>query len=236
MGRIVVNFERSGKPPGHKRKSRRWARILLVLTIILVAIVGLAAVGGFFWWRHYQSTPAYSLALLVDAAERNDKEQLAKLIDDDQIAMNMISQVSQKAAARYGGSNNATTQQQLEKLVPPLLPRLKQTIQDEAADGIRSFATPLKTKHFVVLLFTLPSLVKLSTNGDTATAATMAVDSSIKLSMRRDADRWKVVAFDSEVMVQRLVDAVMKELPAIGALDKSDPLLRIPRKPRKRRR
>lgn len=235
MGRIVVNFEPSGKPRAQKRKSRRWARILLVLTIIVVAIVGLAAVSGFFWWRHYQSTPAYSLALLVDAAERNDKEQLAKLIDDNQIAMNMISQVSEKAAVRYDGSINAARQQQIEKLVPPLLPRLKQTIQDEAANEIRSFVTHLKTKHFVVLLFTLPSPT-LSTNGDTATVGTMSVDSTIKLSMRRDADRWKVVAFDSEVMVQRLVDAVMKELPAIGALDKSDPLLKIPGKPRKRRR
>jgi len=233
--RIVINFESGTKPAVH-RKSRRGLRILAILAAVFGVVLLAAAVGGFFWWRHYQSTPAYSLALLVDAAERNDKEQLAKLIDDDQIAQNMITQVSQKAAARYDGSINATTQQQIEKSVPSLLPRVKQTIHETAVDGIRSFATPLKSKHFIVLLTTLPTVVKVSTEGDTAKAATVDVDSIIELTMRRESDRWKVVAVNWEVMVTRVVDAVMKELPAIGALDASDPLLKIPGKTRKRRR
>jgi len=236
VGRIVVNFDSGDKPPVKRRKTRRFPRFLAVLAVFVIAVIGLAAVAGFFWWRHYQSTPVYSLALLVDAAERDDKELLAKLIDDDQIAKNMTSQVSQKASARYGGSINAPTQQQIDNLMPSLLPRLKQTIQAEAADRIRSFATPLKTKHFIVLLFTLPSLVKITTDGDTANASAVDIDSTIELSMHREADGWKVVAFNSDAVIQRVVDTVMKELPAIGTLDPGDPLLKIPGKPRKRRR
>jgi hypothetical protein len=236
VGRIVVNFDSGGKPPIKRRKARRWPRFLAVLAVFVIAVIALAAVGGFFWWRQYQSTPVYSLALLVDAAERDDKEQLAKLIDDDQIATNLISQVSQKAATRYGGSINATTQQQIEKSVPSLLPRVTQTIHETTVEAIRSFATPLKSKHFVVLLATLPTVSKITTEGDTAKAVTVDVDSIIELKMRRESDRWKVVAVGWEVMVQRVVDGVMKELPAVGALDPGDPLLKIPGKPRKKRR
>ena len=58
--------------------------------------------GGFIWWRHYQSTPAYTLTLIVDAAQRNDLAEFQKRIDDDEIAKNMVASVSQKAAGRYG--------------------------------------------------------------------------------------------------------------------------------------
>jgi hypothetical protein len=47
---------------------------------------GRSGVGGFFWWRHYQSTPAYAVTLLVDAAQRNDVAAFEKLINDDEVA------------------------------------------------------------------------------------------------------------------------------------------------------
>jgi len=53
--------------------------------------------------------------------------------------------------------------------------------------------------------------------------------------MRRDGDRWKVVDFKDDVLVQRVVDNVMKELPPIGALDLKIPLLKS-QKPRRRNR
>ena len=54
--------------------------------------------------------------------------------------------------------------------------------------------------------------------------------------MRRDADRWKVTGYNDDVVVQRIVDSVMKDLPPVGALDSTNPLFKIPGKPRKRRR
>ena len=57
------------------------------------------------------------------------------------------------------------------------------------------------------------------------------------LTMRRDANRWRVTSFDDEVVVQRIVEKVAKDLPPIGALDSANPLFKMPRKAiRKRRR
>ena len=48
--------------------------------------------------------------------------------------------------------------------------------------------------------------------------------------MQRDADRWKVTEVKDDVLVQRVVDNVMKELPAIGSVDANSPLLKKPQR------
>ena len=101
--KIVINLEGPGtegaKPAG---KRRRWPRVLGVLALLVLIVVVVAVVGGFLWWRHYQSKPVYSVILLVDAAARNDVAEFQKHINEDQMAKNMATTISQKAAARYG--------------------------------------------------------------------------------------------------------------------------------------
>ena len=235
--RIVINLEPGpGNKPPVRRKPRRWLRVLALLAIVLVVVIGLAAVGGFFWWRHYQSTPAYSLTLLVDAAQRGDVEEFAKRIDDEEIARNMAAVVSKKASSRYGLAMSSATQQKIDQAMPALLPRLKQTIQEEVSKEIKSFASVSEPKPFILLLLTVPSLVKITTEGDIAKAASAVANSSFELTMRRDADRWKVTGFNNDAVVQRIVDSLMKDLPAIGSVDSVDPLLKNLGKPRKKRR
>jgi hypothetical protein len=235
--RIVINLEPgSGNKPQARRKSRRWLRVLALLAVIIVVVIGLAAVGGFFWWRHYQSTPAYSLTLLVDAAQRGDAEELGKRIDDEEVARNMVAAVSKKAGARYGLAMSSNTQQKIEQAMPALLPRLKQTIHDEVAKEIKAFAADPQPKPFVFLLFTVPSLLKITTEGDIAKAVSALNSMPFELTMRRDSDRWKVTGFNDDVVVQRVVDSVMKELPAIGSVDSGDSLFKNSGKPRKKRR
>jgi len=202
----------------------------------VVAFIAVIAVVGFFSWRHFQASPEYSLALLVDAAQRHDQQELAKLVDEEEIAKNMIAGVRQKAVERYGGSVNATTQQQIDQLLPALLPRVKQTIRDELANQIKTFAGGSEPKPFIVLLATVPSLVKITTEGDTAKATASMSDRKLDLTMRRTDDRWKVVGVNDDTLLQRVVDTVMKDLPPIGGFDTKSPLFKIPGRSRKRNR
>ena len=237
--RIVINLEPGpGNKPPVRRKSRRWLKVLALLAIVVVVVIGLAAVGGFFWWRHYQTTPAYSLTLLIDAVQRGDAEELAKRIDDEEIARNMAAVVSKKASSRYGLAMSSATQQRIDQAMPVLLPRLKQTMHEEVTKEIKNFvaASAPNPKPFYVLLFLVPSLVKITTEGDVAKAASAVTHSSFELTMKRDADRWKVTGFNNDTVVQRVVDSVMKDLPAIGSVDSVDPLLKNLGKPRKKRR
>jgi type VI protein secretion system component VasK len=233
--RIVINLE-SGKASATRapKRGRRWLRILAILALVVVACIVVVAVAGFFGWRRFQASPQYSLALLVDAAQRNDQEQLAKLIDYDELSKNMIASVNQKAIERYGGAMNATTQQQIDKLMPTLLPRVKQTIQTEVTNQLKTFAVKAEDKPFIFLLLTVPSMVKVSTEGDTAKATSSANGQPFELTLHRDADRWKVVALNNDALVQRVTDSVMKDLPV--GFDANSPLLKNLGRPRKRNR
>ena len=234
--RIVINLDAprtEGAKPARKR--RRWPRVLGILALLVLFVVVIAGVGGFFWWRHYQSTPAYTLTLLVDAAQRNDAAEFQKRINDDEIAKNMVATVTEKASTRYGGALDSTTRQRIDSVMPSLLPQLKQRIHDEVVKEIQTFAAKSEPRPFVVLLVTVPSLVTVTSQGDTANVKAPLPDRTIEMTMQRDADRWKITDFKDDVVVQRVVDSVMKELPAIGAADAVNQFLEKSQRRRARR-
>jgi hypothetical protein len=116
------------------------------------------------------------------------------------------------------------------------LPQVTSTVHDEVASQIKSFAASAEPKSFAVLLLTVSSLVKVTTEGDTAKAAVTVEGRPVELTLRRAADRWKVVAFNDEALVQRVVDSMMKQLPPIGVVDSNNPLFKNPGKSRKKQR
>jgi len=238
--RIVINVDGPPSQTTVRRartgsgKPRRWLRVLGILVVLVVVVVVVAAAGGFLYWRHYQTTPGYTMALLIDAAQRNDAAEFQKRINDDEIAKNMIATVSQKAAGRYGLAINSSVQSQIDKVMPSLLPRLKQTIHDEVVKQIKEFAAKSQPQPFILLAVGVPRLVTVTTEGDTAKVKAPLSDRTIELTMQRDAERWKVTDFKDDVVVQRIVDNVMKELPAIGSIDSNSPLFKKPQRRRPR--
>ena len=236
--RIVINVDgppdEATKRVRTRRKGNRWLRVLAILSGLVLVVVVVAVVGGFLWWRNYQSTPTYTLTLLIDAAQRNDPAEFQKRLNDDEIAKNMVASVSQKAAARYGLAFNSSVQQRIETTVPSLLPRLKQTIHDEVVKQIKVFASKSEPKPFILLVVAVPKLITVTTEGNTARVKAPLDDRTIELTMQRDADLWKVTEFKDDVLVQRVVDNVMRELPAIGSIESDSPLFK--KQPRKRSR
>ena len=147
----------------------------------------------------------------------------------------MVATISQKAASRYGVAISSSVQQQIDSVVPSLLPRMKQTIHDEVVKEIKQFSSASEPRSFIFLLVTVPSLVRVTTEGDTAKATTAISDRTIEFTMKRDAELWKVTEFKDDVVVQRIVDSVMKELPAIGSIDPNTFLQKSARGKRSRR-
>src|SRR6476660_6928419 len=74
--RIVINLD---KLPGGSGKRPGLARLLLIFAVVLLLLASGVAVGGYLWWRNYQRSPAYSLALLADASQRNDNATVDSL-------------------------------------------------------------------------------------------------------------------------------------------------------------
>jgi DUF2939 family protein len=218
--RIVINLDapktEGGKPV---RKRRRWPRVLGILGLLVLIVVGAAAVGGFLLWRQFQSSPTYALASILDAAQRNDVIALQKRIDNEEIAKNVTATVSQKATARYGSALNSSIQQQIDSAMPSLVPRVKQAVQDELFNAMKAFAAAPEQRSFISLVGVVRSLMKITQEGDSARVTGAVAGHNIEMSMRRGADGWKVIDVKDDLIVQRIVDGLMKDLPAISNID-----------------
>jgi hypothetical protein len=233
--RIVINLDQPGQGVGSvasygaQKKTRRWLKVVAtLLVLVFVGMVGLA-VGGFFWWRHYQTTPAYSVALIIDAAQRDDMVAFGKQVDDDAVARNLVSEVSKKASDRYGVALNPSLQRQIEFMIPSLVPRLKDTIHQEVAKELKEIAAKSEPRPFIIVAIAVEKLVTINTQGDNARATAQMPNRTIEFGLQRNGDQWKVTEFKDEVLIQRVVDGVMKDLPAIGGFDLS-PFLKPTRK------
>jgi hypothetical protein len=230
--RIVINLDQSSagqarssfSPPaiGNQRK-RRWPKVLAVLVAFCVFVVIVAVGGVYLWWRNYQTKPAYSVALLIDAAQRNDLPALQSRFDDEALTKNLLTTVRDKASGRYGLSLSDSLQRRIDESLPVLLPQMKDTIYSEVAKEIKGSSERVESKPFVLLALAIPSFVTITTEGDNARVLAPVGNRAIEVSMRRDGDRWKVIDFKDDMLVQRIVDGLMENLPAIGGLD-----LRIP--------
>jgi len=226
--RIVINLDEPATPGAKpvKGKRRRWPRVLAVLALLVVIGVVGVGVAGFLLWRRYQSTPSYTLALILDAAQRNDVAEFQKRIDEEEMAKNIAAGVNKNAAARYGYALNSSIQQQIDGAMPALLPRVKQAVRDEFFNSVKAFAAAPEKRSFVYILAAVRSLLTITEQGDSAEAKGTLAGNNIELTMRRDADRWKVTDIKNDAIVQRIVDGMMSELPAIGNIDANNPLLK----------
>src|SRR5260370_42444220 len=97
--RIVIPLEKARAEEPRRvpaRRSGRVGRVLGFIAILLVVVIIGALAGGYLWWRHYQGQPAYSLALLVDAAQRNDGAAIDRLLELDKVTPEFVLPVEQR--------------------------------------------------------------------------------------------------------------------------------------------
>ena len=187
------------------RRSGRAGRVLGFIAIVLVVVIIGALAGGYFWWRHYQTQPAYSLALLVDAAQRNDGAEIDRLLEMDKITNDFVAQVK----ARVPGSSLLPAQ-----IEQTLTPKLKPTVRDELIKELQRLTKQANGKPFPLVALAVAYFVDIKQDGNAATAQMKLQDEQIKLTMQADAaGRWQTVAIQDDKLADLIADSVKKNLP-----------------------
>ncbi len=239
--RIVINLDDKAAAKSRMAggKKRRWPKVLAAIGVICIVIAALAAVGVYFWWQHYQTTPAYSLALLVDAAQQNDTATVNQFLDGQKIVGNLVSQVTGSATGLFGIELDAATRQRAEALVQSVTPAVQASIQQELVKSIIELAQQSERRPFVVLALALPYVVKVTTEGETSRAVFTANGRTVDLLLARNGERWQVVGIKDDGFVKSVVDRLKANFPAVGQPPGTIPPSNAGRSPgssRKRRR
>ncbi|HEV7859514.1 MAG TPA: hypothetical protein VGO91_12915 [Pyrinomonadaceae bacterium] len=223
--RIVVNLDEP-QPTGGPRAARGKGgggggrRILLIFLVLFgVVLLGIAA-ALYFWWQSYKARPNYSLALVVDAAQRNDMAQFDELVDMDRVVDNFVPQVVEKAGAQSSSSFSlpgGALRKQLQAQLLKLAPQVKQRVREEVAGQVKEISARAGGKPFFLVAVALPFVVDTKENGDTAQVNATFKDRPIELTMQRNGERWKIVGVKDDVLVTRILENVARDLPADAA-------------------
>jgi hypothetical protein len=208
--RIVINLD----SPGPKKSRGRWRKVLLIVAVVLLLIAGGLGTGGYFWWRKYQNGPAYSLAVLVDAVQRNDTATVDKMIDVDKISTDFVSQVREKTA----GSLAATLwSAQGDAASATVSAKIKESLNEQLVAQLRDLTAVAKGKPLFIVALGIPYFADIKQENNTANATVNIKGEVIQLTMQAQDSRWRIVAVKDEKLARIVADAVVNSLPANGS-------------------
>src|SRR5256885_1440476 len=171
--RIVIDLNqsyrgRAAAPKGRPRTGRA-GRVLGIIAIILgIVIVGVAA-GAYFWWQHYKAQPGYALALLVDAAQRNDNEEIDRTLDMDKVTDNFVADVRARVTAGNSSPIGNFLPSQVDQAVATIKSKLKETLRVALPAEIQRVSEPAKGKPFFLIAMAVPYFVDIKQDSKSAT-------------------------------------------------------------------
>lgn len=232
QSRIVIDVDRmqqeqAAQRKGGARRMGRAGRVLSIVALVVAVLVLLSSVGAYVWWQGYKKSPAYSLALLVDAAQHNDVKAVEQLIDADRVTRSLVPQVIDKALAGGGAPTAAGTvaapRRQIEAALPQLLPYARDQVRAEVANGVKQVAEKTGGNlPFPLLALAVPRAWESITDGNEQgeerdvmkTIVFKYGERPVTLTMRQEGDRWKIVGIRDDELAAQIAARVLGSLPA----------------------
>jgi hypothetical protein len=194
-------------------RSRRLFIITLCVAVSLVTAVG---TGAFAYYQSLKRQPAYSLALLIDAAKRDDKAAIEELIDYDAVVDDFTVQVIDKAIELYGRGLPQDTLRKAAALSRPLLPAVKERARSEVPRVIRERTGQFGNVPFFGLVFGADRYLETLNTGNSAIVRSKLDDRPLEVRMRRTGDRWQITGIRDEDLAQKVAAAIGQEIIAIA--------------------
>lgn len=229
--RIVVNVDdarpqgRGGERTLKRRRARsRHARRRIAILLAIAGLIALALVAAArVWYQSYQRSPGYSLALLVEAAQRSDREEVERLLDVDQVTSSLVPQVVAKvsgAAAMGTPPVPASVRRFVEANAAVLVPGARDAVREALIETVQSGAAAHADSYpfFLTAIGVLWSVDEIKERGDVATVAFKSGGQPVELTLQRAGGgrRWRVIAIKSDPLATRIADNLARRLPALG--------------------
>jgi uncharacterized membrane protein len=210
--RIVIDVEQARAAAHVAGRGRRRRRPLSIAALVVAGLLVVALVGAYAWWQGYKKGPSYSLALLVDAARHDDVQAVETLIDADRVAQGFVPQVIEKLTGA-GTALPPEARARVAAALPQLLPRVRETVREEIARGMKAATEGVGDTSFVVLALGIPRAAEIKEDGDAATATFAREGKQTELAMQRSGDRWKVVTVKDDDLANDIAGRLAASIP-----------------------
>ncbi len=194
-------------------------KIVKILAVALLLIFVAGALGGYFYWRHLKTTPQYSLALLVDAARRDDQKTIDQFINTGAVVDDFVPQITDKAVELYGRGVTPATIQKLASAIAPFLPAIKERAKAELPNLIRDKTQPFENIPFWVIVVFANRYLDINQEGDKAFVKSKVPEVSLELTLKRNGERWQVIAVKDEVLARKIAEKIGQDLISIAKKD-----------------
>jgi hypothetical protein len=212
------------------KKRGKFAKILTILGATLIAILLIGAIGGYFYWQSLKATPQYSLALLVDAARRDDQKTIDELVDTNAVVDDFMPQITDKAVELYGRGLPPQTVAKVAQVAAPLLPAVKQRARSEVPGLIREKTQKFESVPFWAIALGAGGMLDIQQNGDKAVIKSSLQERPLEVTMKRNGTKWQIVGVKDEVLARRIAEKVGQEIIAAarkGGIEKAGKQLGI---------
>ncbi len=193
------------------KRSGKAKKIIGIIAIALVAILLVGTVVGYFYWQNVKFQPSYSLALLVDAAKRNDQKTIDQVLDTDAVIDGFVPQVSEKAIELYAKNSSPMDITKVQQQATPYLPQIKEAAREQVPALIREKTKPFEGFPMWAIAIGASQYLDIRIEGDKAYVKSKIPDQPLELTMRRKGDLWQIFYVKDEVLARRLAEKFGQE-------------------------
>ena len=214
--RIVIKVDESQNRPGGSR--RGLARALVIIAVVLLLLFAGVVGGGYLWWRHYQNSPAYTLAVLADASQRNDTTTVDSILDIDKVTEDFMAQARQHAGGSVASAISSVWPAQTDSALQTLSPRLRQTVHDELVKEVQRLTESAKGKPFILVALAITRFTDIKEENNVAQVKANIKDEHLQLTMQPPTGegRWRITAVQDDKLAKLVADGMTRTLPASG--------------------
>ncbi len=201
--------------PLRERSTLRTVLITAATTVLIISVIG--GVGAFFYWRHMESTPQYSLALIVDAAKRNDDKTVNELVDIDAVVDDFLPQITGKAIELYGRNLPPETLERMERIAAPVMPAVKQRAREELPGAIRQKTEAFGNVPFAAMVVGADTYLDIKVENEQAIVKSKVPEHDFEVRMVRAGQKWKIASLHDDELATRIAQRIGQEVIAIAS-------------------
>jgi hypothetical protein len=226
MSKFIVDLSDQTKPQGVRaaplagydppKKRGRRRKVLLITGGILTALMIIGGTAGYFYWQNLRRTPQYSLALLIDAARRNDQKTIDQVVDTNAVVDDFLPQVTNKAIELYGRGLPPQSIARVAQVAAPVMPAVKERAREELPGMIREKSEKFASIPFWAMAMGAGQYLDVRIEGDIAYVKSLIPERQLEVIMRRNGERWQIVGIKDDELATKIAQKVGQNIIAIA--------------------